>query len=69
VFKLMAPHYRFTLDINFKGRGSLINAGGIIESVFTPGAAQHHISCRKLLLLHVSAACWIDALILLLPML
>lgn len=44
VFKLMAPHYRFTLDINFKGRGSLINAGGIIESVFTPGAYAMRLS-------------------------
>jgi hypothetical protein len=43
VFKLMAPHYRFTLDINSKARSSLISAGGIIESVFTPGAAQHQL--------------------------
>ncbi|EFN59698.1 hypothetical protein CHLNCDRAFT_33552 [Chlorella variabilis] len=38
VFKLMLPHFRFTLDINSKARGALISASGIIEDVFTPGA-------------------------------
>jgi hypothetical protein len=37
VFKLMSPHWEFTLALNANGRGGLISAGGIIESTFTPG--------------------------------
>ncbi|GAB4813772.1 hypothetical protein N2152v2_000818 [Parachlorella kessleri] len=44
VYKLMLPHFRYTLDINARARSSLINAGksdqmsGLIESNFTPHA-------------------------------
>jgi hypothetical protein len=38
VYKLMVPHWAYTLEINANARAALINAGGIIESVFTPGS-------------------------------
>ncbi|KAL4422175.1 hypothetical protein ABPG77_006864 [Micractinium sp. CCAP 211/92] len=37
LYKLMLPHFRYTLDINSKARKSLINQGGIIEDCFSPG--------------------------------
>ncbi|GLC42161.1 hypothetical protein PLESTM_001298800 [Pleodorina starrii] len=37
VHKLMAPHFRYTLNINANARSSLINAGGIIERSFSAG--------------------------------
>lgn len=40
VFKLMVPHFRYTLDINSKARASLIPASGIIEECFSPGVSR-----------------------------
>lgn len=37
VFKLLKPHMKHTLQINALAREALINAGGIIESDFSPG--------------------------------
>ncbi|XP_061375574.1 lipoxygenase 4, chloroplastic-like [Gastrolobium bilobum] len=37
VFKLLKPHLKHTLQINALAREALINAGGIIESDFSPG--------------------------------
>ncbi|GLC52505.1 hypothetical protein PLESTB_000637300 [Pleodorina starrii] len=37
VFKLMMPHFRYTLNINRNARSNLINAGGIIEKTFSAG--------------------------------
>ena len=37
VFKLMRPHYRYTLHINTNARAILINAGGVLEQTFTTG--------------------------------
>ncbi|KAK1297827.1 hypothetical protein QJS10_CPB14g00485 [Acorus calamus] len=37
VNKLLKRHFRYTMAINALARGSLINAGGIIESNFSPG--------------------------------
>ncbi|CAK9226351.1 unnamed protein product [Sphagnum troendelagicum] len=34
---ILVPHFKNTMDINSAARQSLINAGGIIESSFTPG--------------------------------
>ncbi|KAJ9555432.1 hypothetical protein OSB04_010046 [Centaurea solstitialis] len=34
---LLSPHLRYTMQINALARKSLINAGGIIESTFSPG--------------------------------
>lgn len=37
VYRLLHPHFRFTMEINAQARATLINAGGIIESSFAPG--------------------------------
>ncbi|CAN0891903.1 Linoleate 13S-lipoxygenase 2-1, chloroplastic [Linum grandiflorum] len=37
IYRLLHPHFRYTMEINALARESLINAGGIIESCFTPG--------------------------------
>ncbi|GBG73558.1 hypothetical protein CBR_g16901 [Chara braunii] len=38
MFKLLIPHFRFTMSINYRARTSLINAGGIIENLFSGGS-------------------------------
>ncbi|KAJ6340947.1 hypothetical protein OIU78_009176 [Salix suchowensis] len=37
IFRLLHPHFRNTMQMNALARESLINAGGIIESSFSPG--------------------------------
>ncbi|XP_062083950.1 linoleate 13S-lipoxygenase 2-1, chloroplastic-like [Humulus lupulus] len=37
IYRLLHPHFRYTMEINALAREALINAGGIIESAFTPG--------------------------------
>lgn len=37
IYRLLHPHFRFTMEINAKARAALINADGIIESSFSPG--------------------------------
>ena len=37
VFRLLRPHFRNTMATNAAARQSLINAGGTIESSFSPG--------------------------------
>ncbi|CAH8386501.1 unnamed protein product [Eruca vesicaria subsp. sativa] len=37
IYRLLHPHFRYTMEINARARQSLINAGGIIESTFWPG--------------------------------
>ncbi|KAL6602995.1 hypothetical protein ACP70R_043356 [Stipagrostis hirtigluma subsp. patula] len=37
IYRLLHPHFRFTMEINALARQKLINAGGIIESTFSPG--------------------------------
>ncbi|KAG6682897.1 hypothetical protein I3842_13G164500 [Carya illinoinensis] len=37
IYRLLLPHFRFTMEINALAREALINAGGIIESSFSPG--------------------------------
>ncbi|KAF5181650.1 Lipoxygenase 3 protein [Thalictrum thalictroides] len=44
IFKLLDPHMRYTLEINALARQSLINAGGVIESCFTPAEYCMEIS-------------------------
>ncbi|KAJ7961638.1 Lipoxygenase [Quillaja saponaria] len=44
IYKLLDPHFRFTLEINAFARQSLINANGIIESTFSPGKYSFELS-------------------------
>ncbi|KAJ7980729.1 Lipoxygenase [Quillaja saponaria] len=44
VYRLLHPHFRYTMEINALARQSLINAGGIIESSFTPDKYSIEIS-------------------------
>ncbi|KAM0860347.1 hypothetical protein ACQ4PT_046611 [Festuca glaucescens] len=37
IFRLLHPHFRYTMQINAKSREKLINADGIIERAFSPG--------------------------------
>ncbi|OMO51224.1 Lipoxygenase [Corchorus olitorius] len=37
IYRLLHPHFRYTIEINALARESLINADGIIEKSFTPG--------------------------------
>lgn len=36
IYRLLRPHFRYTMEINVLAREALINAGGIIESCFSP---------------------------------
>ncbi|XP_052198175.1 linoleate 13S-lipoxygenase 2-1, chloroplastic-like isoform X3 [Diospyros lotus] len=36
IYRLLHPHFRYTMEINALAREALINAGGIIESGFSP---------------------------------
>ncbi|GAV69080.1 Lipoxygenase domain-containing protein/PLAT domain-containing protein [Cephalotus follicularis] len=44
IYRLLHPHFRYTMEINALAREALINAGGIIESSFTPGKYSMEIS-------------------------
>nr|KYP68245.1 hypothetical protein KK1_021865 [Cajanus cajan] len=37
IYRLLHPHFRYTMEINALAREALVNANGIIESSFTPG--------------------------------
>ncbi|GKA67964.1 linoleate 13S-lipoxygenase 2-1, chloroplastic-like protein [Tanacetum coccineum] len=37
IYRLLIPHFRYTMQINALARKSLINAGGVIESTFSLG--------------------------------
>ena len=36
IHRLLNPHFRYTMEINAAARTNLINAGGTIESTFSP---------------------------------
>ncbi|KAK9170127.1 hypothetical protein Syun_002267 [Stephania yunnanensis] len=44
VYRLLHPHFRYTMEINALARELLINAGGIIESSFSPGKYSIELS-------------------------
>ncbi|PKA47033.1 putative lipoxygenase 6 [Apostasia shenzhenica] len=44
IFKLLKPHMRYNMEINAIARQFLVNAGGVIESSFTPGPVSMEIS-------------------------
>ncbi|KAJ1278352.1 hypothetical protein BS78_04G073100 [Paspalum vaginatum] len=44
VYRLLHPHFRYTMEINSLARESLINADGIIEQSFWPGKYSTEIS-------------------------
>ena len=37
IYKLLRPHFRYTMAINARARASLINKGGIIDKIFAIG--------------------------------
>ncbi|KAG2675037.1 hypothetical protein I3760_13G165000 [Carya illinoinensis] len=44
IYRLLLPHFRYTMEINALAREALINAGGIIESSFSPGKYSMELS-------------------------
>ncbi|XP_048140590.1 linoleate 13S-lipoxygenase 2-1, chloroplastic-like isoform X3 [Rhodamnia argentea] len=44
IYKLLQPHFRYTMEINALARGNLINGDGIIETTFSPGKYSMELS-------------------------
>ncbi|XP_038697093.1 linoleate 13S-lipoxygenase 2-1, chloroplastic-like [Tripterygium wilfordii] len=44
IYRLLYPHFRYTMEINALARLQLINADGVIESTFSPGKYSMEIS-------------------------
>ena len=44
MYKLLQPHFRYTMRINCAARTNLINAGGLVEKTFTPGPYSMELS-------------------------
>ncbi|GAY49890.1 hypothetical protein CUMW_122500 [Citrus unshiu] len=44
IYRLLHPHFRYTVEINAFARKDLVNAGGIIESTFSPGKYSMELS-------------------------
>lgn len=44
IYKLLRPHFRYTMKINALARENLINADGIIETSFSPAKYSMELS-------------------------
>lgn len=44
IYRLLQPHFRYTMEINANAREQLINAGGVIETTFSPGKYSVELS-------------------------
>ena len=44
IYRLLHPHFRYTMAINAAAREALINAEGIIENIFSTGKYSMEIS-------------------------
>ena len=44
IYRLLHPHFRYTMEINALARQKLINADGIIEGAFSPGKFSMELS-------------------------
>ncbi|XP_068641156.1 linoleate 13S-lipoxygenase 2-1, chloroplastic-like [Aristolochia californica] len=44
IYRLLHPHFRYTMEINALAREALINSSGIIESSFSPGKYSMELS-------------------------
>ena len=44
IYRLLHPHFRYTMEINALAREALINANGIIESGFSPAKYSMELS-------------------------
>ncbi|KAK1586522.1 hypothetical protein Q3G72_003416 [Acer saccharum] len=44
IYRLLNPHFRYTMEINALARLALINADGVIESSFSPGKESIELS-------------------------
>ena len=44
IYILLHPYFRYTMEINALARGTLINAGGTIETSFSPGKHSMELS-------------------------
>ncbi|KAI9196585.1 hypothetical protein LWI28_025165 [Acer negundo] len=44
IYRLLNPHFRYTMEINALARLALINADGVIESTFSPGKESIELS-------------------------
>ncbi|KAG5527797.1 hypothetical protein RHGRI_028668 [Rhododendron griersonianum] len=67
IFRLMHPHFRYTMEINALAREALINANGIIEASFSPAkgiAVEDPTAPRGLKLTIEDYPCANDGLIL-----
>ena len=47
IFKLLRPHFRYTMAINSRARASLINPGGIIDTFFGIGGKGLTVAWRR----------------------
>ena len=56
IYKLLRPHFRYTMAINARARATLINKGGIIDKIFAIGGEGKVEAFKKVLLTTVSTA-------------